>query len=61
MKKTLDTKIAFLIVFSQSLAFLAGGVIASLGTLYAQSYQKVITFTSFIVGQGLMVVPLVFT
>ena len=61
MKKTLDTKIAFLIVFcSITCAFLAGGVIASLGTLYAQSYQKVITFTSFIVGQGLMVVPLVF-
>ena len=60
MKKTLETKTAFLIVFfSITSAFLAGGVIASLGTLYAQSYQKVITFTSFIVGQGLMIVPLV--
>ena len=60
-KKTLETKIAFLIVFfSVTSAFLAGGIIASLGTLYTQSYQKLITFASFIVGQGLMVVPLVF-
>ena len=60
MKKTLETRIAFLIVFfSITSAFLAGGVIASLGTFYAQSYQKVITFASFIVGQSLMVVPLV--
>lgn len=60
MKKILETKIAFLIVFfSITSAFLAGGVIASLGTLYAESYQKVITFVSFIVGQGLMMVPLV--
>ncbi len=59
MKKTLETKIAFLIVlFSITSAFLAGGVVASLGTFYAQSFQKVITFASFIVGQGLMVVPL---
>ena len=60
MKKTLETKNAFLIVFfSITSAFLAGTIIASLGALYAQSYQKVITFTSFIIGQGLMVVPLV--
>ena len=60
-KKTLETKIAFLIVFfSVTSAFLAGGIIASLGTLYTQSYQKLITFASFVVGQGLMVVPLVF-
>ena len=60
MKKGLETKIAFLIVFFSIIsAFLAGGVITSLGTLYAQSYQKVITFASFIVGQGLMVVPLI--
>ena len=59
MKKTLKTKIAFLIVFFSIVsAFLAGAIIASLGTLYAQSYQKVITFASFIIGQGLMVVPL---
>ena len=60
MKKTLETKNAFLIVFfSIASAFLAGAVIASLGTLYAQSYQKVITFASFIIGQGLMVAPLI--
>ena len=60
MKKTLETRIAFLIVFfSITSAFLAGGVIASLGSLYGASHQKVITFVSFIIGQGLMVVPLV--
>lgn len=60
MKKTLETKVAFLIVFFSIIsAFLTGGVIASIGALYAESYHKVITFTSFIVGQGLMVVPLV--
>ena len=60
MKKTLETRIAFLIVFSIASAFLAGTVIASLSTLYAQSYQKVITFVSFIIGQCLMVVPLIY-
>ena len=60
MKKTLETKTAILIVFlSISSAFLAGGFIASLGTFYAQSYQKLITFASFIVGQSLMVIPLI--
>ena len=60
MKKTLQTKIAFLIVFfSITSAFLAGILIASLNTFYAKSYQELITFASFIIGQGLMVVPLV--
>ena len=60
MKKTLETKTAMVIVFlSITSAFLAGGMIAWLGTVYAPSYQKLITFASFIVGQSLMVIPLV--
>lgn len=61
MKKKIDIKTAFLIVFFSFLcAFLAGGILAWLGTFYAQSYQKMMTFISFIVGQSIMVVPLFF-
>ena len=59
MKNISETKTAFIIVFLSIIsAFLAGGIIASLGTIYAKSYQKVITFISFIFGQSLMIVPL---
>ncbi len=60
MKKILETKTAMVIVFlSISSAFLAGGFIAWLGTVYASPHQKLITFASFIVGQSLMVIPLI--
>ena len=60
MKNISETKTAFIIVFLSIIsAFLAGGIIASLGTSYAKSHQKVITFISFIFGQSLMIVPLV--
>ena len=60
MKNILETKTAFIIVFLSIIsAFLAGGIIAWLGISYEESHQKVITFISFIVGQSLMVVPLI--
>ncbi len=61
MKNTSEVKTAFIIVFLSIIsAFLAGGIITWLGSGYAQSYQKIITFISFIIGQSLMVVPLIF-
>tara|TARA_A100001011_G_scaffold46726_1_gene44167 strand:- start:166 stop:960 length:795 start_codon:yes stop_codon:yes gene_type:complete len=60
MKNISETKTAFIIVFVSIIsAFLTGGVIAWLGASYASSHQKVITFVSFIIGQSLMVVPLI--
>ena len=60
MKTTSEPKTAFIIVFLSILsAFLAGGVITWFGVSYAESHKKIITFISFIVGQILMVVPLI--
>ena len=60
MKTTSEPKTAFIIVFLSILsAFLTGGVITWFGVSYAESHQKIITFISFIVGQSLMVVPLI--
>ena len=60
MKNISETKTAFIIVFlSIFSAFLIGGIITWLGMSYAESYQKIITFISFIIGQSLMVVPLI--
>ena len=60
MKYISDTKSAFIIVFlSIFSAFLAGGIITWFGVSYGESHQKIITFISFIVGQSLMVVPLI--
>ena len=60
MQNRSETKTAFIIVFLSIIsAFLAGGVIAWLGVRYAESHQKIITFISFIIGQSLMVVPLI--
>lgn len=60
MKTTSEPKTAFIIVFLSILsAFLAGGVITWFGVSYAESHQKIITFISFIIGQILMVVPLI--
>ena len=60
MKTTSEPKTAFIIVFLSILsAFLAGGVITWFGMSYEESHQKIITFISFIVGQVLMVVPLI--
>lgn len=60
MKTTSEPKTAFIIVFLSILsAFLAGGIITWLGMSYEESHQKIITFISFIVGQVLMVVPLI--
>ena len=60
MKTTSEPKTAFIIVFLSILsAFLSGGVITWFGVSYAESHQKIITFISFIVGQILMVVPLI--
>ena len=60
MKNISETKTAFTIVFlSISSAFLAGGAITWFGVSYPDSHQKIITFISFIVGQGLMIVPLI--
>ena len=60
MKNISETKTAFIIVFlSIFSAFLMGSIITWLGVSYAESHQKIITFISFIVGQSLMVVPLI--
>ena len=60
MKNISETKTAFIIVFLSIIsAFLAGGIITWLGTSYAKSHQKVITFISLVFGQSLMIVPLV--
>ena len=60
MKTTSEPKTAFIIVFLSILsAFLAGGVITWFGMSYEESHQKIITFISFIVGQVLMVIPLI--
>ena len=60
MKTTSEPKTAFIIVFLSILsAFLTGGVITWFGVSYAESHQKIITFISFIVGQVLMVIPLI--
>mgnify|MGYP005695504191 FL=1 len=60
MQNRSETKTAFIIVFlSITSAFLAGGAIAWIGVRYAESHQKIITFISFIIGQSLMVVPLI--
>tara|TARA_A100000164_G_C21811835_1_gene725902 strand:+ start:209 stop:1003 length:795 start_codon:yes stop_codon:yes gene_type:complete len=60
MKNTSETKTAFIIVFLSIIsAFLSGGIITWFGMRYAESHQKIITFVSFIVGQSLMIVPLV--
>ena len=60
MKNTSETKTAFIIVFlSISSAFLTGGIITWFGVNYADSHQKIITFISFLVGQSLMVIPLI--
>ena len=60
MKNISETKTAFIIVsLSIISAFLAGGIITWFGMSYAESHQKIITFISFIVGQSLMVVPLI--
>ena len=60
MKKISETRTAFIIVFlSITSAFLTGGIISWLGVSYAESHQKIITFISFIIGQSLMVIPLI--
>jgi len=60
MKNISETKTTFIIVFLSIIsAFLAGGIITWFGTSYAESHQKIITFISFIVGQSLMVIPLI--
>ena len=60
MKYISDTKSAFIIVFlSIFSAFLAGGIVTWFGVSYGESHQKIITFISFIVGQSIMVVPLI--
>ena len=60
MKNISETKTAFIIVFLSIVsAFFIGGIITWLGMSYAESYQKIITFISFIIGQSLMVVPLI--
>jgi len=60
MKNISETKTAFIIVFLSIIsAFLTGSIITWLGMSYAESHQKIITFISFIVGQSLMVVPLI--
>ena len=60
MKNISETKTAFIIVFlSVVSAFFIGGIITWVGMTYAESYQKIITFISFIIGQSLMVVPLI--
>ena len=60
MKNISETKTAFVIVFLSIVsAFLAGGIISWFGMSYAESHQKIFTFVSFIIGQSLMVVPLI--
>ena len=60
MKKISETRTAFIIVFLSVIsAFLTGSIITWLGMNYAESHQKIITFISFIIGQSLMVVPLI--
>ena len=60
MKNTITTQTAFIIVFLSIIsAFSTGGIVLWIGMRYAESYQKLFTFISFIIGQGLMIVPLV--
>tara|TARA_Y100000816_G_C26016682_1_gene531736 strand:- start:204 stop:998 length:795 start_codon:yes stop_codon:yes gene_type:complete len=60
MKNISETRTAFIVVFISILsAFFVGGLITWFGVNYAESHQKIITFISFIIGQSLMVIPLI--
>ena len=59
MRNVFTIRTAFIIVsLSIISAFITGGVVLWFGMRYAENHQKLFTFISFIVGQGLMMVPL---
>ena len=60
MNNSLSIKTAFIIVMASLLsAFLAGSVILGISLSQPESNQKFYTFISFIIGQGFMLVPLI--
>ena len=61
MDNILRVKTAFIIVILSIVsAFSAGGLVMAIGSMsYLQQYQKYFIFLSFIVGQGFMIVPLI--
>ena len=60
MRNVFTVRTAFLIVsLSIVSAFITGGIVLWFGMRYAENHQKLFTFISFIVGQGLMMVPLI--
>ena len=60
MRNVFTVRTAFIIVsLSIVSAFITGGIVLWFGMRYAENHQKLFTFISFIVGQGLMMVPLI--
>ena len=60
MGNMFKVRTAFIIVsLSIVSAFITGGIVLWFGMRYAENHQKLFTFISFIVGQGLMMVPLI--
>ena len=60
MNNTFSIRAAFgIVVVSILSAFLAGGIVLGIGLANPDSPQKFYTFISFIVGQGFMLVPLI--
>ena len=61
MKYFIKLKPAFIIVITSILtAFIAGGIVLWIGISYTETNQKSFTFLSFIIGQGFMILPLIF-
>ena len=59
MNNSYSIRVAFgIVVISILSAFLAGGIVLGIGLSKPESSQKFYTFFSFIVGQGFMIVPL---
>lgn len=59
MNKSFSIRAAFgIVVISILSAFLAGGLVLGIGLSKPESSQKFYTFVSFIIGQGFMIVPL---
>ena len=59
MKKKLTTNLAFgIVIASLFSAFFAGALVLAIGLSNAEEPQQTYTFISFIIGQGFMLVPL---
>ena len=59
MKKTLSTRLAFgIVIASLFSAFFAGALVLAMGLSNSEEPKQAYTFISFIIGQGFMLVPL---